>query len=263
MAKSKVQLLDQLARDPEERLLLARLHDKLDSAARGAPACSGFLSQSQQEDAKRLINAAGHPRHLFFGGFEGAERQVCAFLPDWQEPEDWTPPFTALRCRWQSGDVLTHRDILGAIMGQGLDREKVGDILVGDGTCDLLVFQELIPYLTSNFLSAGRVRNWKVEEIQLSEIVPPVAQVKVIHDTVSSPRFDAVLASGFSLARGKASALITSGKAELNHKPCVKSDRTIEQGDVITCRGLGKCVLTEVGGLSKKGRTIITIERYL
>ena len=263
MANSKAQLLDHLAGDPEERLLLARLLDKLDSAARGAPACSGFLSQSQQADAEKLLTAAGHPRHLFAGGFAGAERQVLAFLPDWQEPEDWEPPFTALRCRWQSGETLTHRDILGAIMGQGLDREKVGDILVGEGTCDLIVFQELIPYLTSNFMSAGRVRNWKVEEIPLSAIVPPEHQVKVIHDTVSSPRFDAVLASGFSLARGKASALIVSGKAELNHKSCVKSDRTVEQGDVITCRGLGKCVLTQVGGQSKKGRTIITIERYL
>jgi RNA-binding protein YlmH len=43
----------------------------------------------------------------------------------------------------------------------------------------------------------------------------------------------------------------------------MKSDKTVEQGDVMTCRGLGKCVVAEVGGLSKKGRVILTLERYL
>ena len=49
----------------------------------------------------------------------------------------------------------------------------------------------------------------------------------------------------------------------MNHAPCLKGDKSVAQGDVLTCRGLGKCVVTELGGQSKKGRTILTIERYL
>ncbi len=259
---NKTELLNKVSQDPEERLVLARLADKLEAAQRGAPACTPFLSQAQQEAAGRFLAAAGHPRHLFDGGWADAERKVCALLPDWQEPEDWEPPFTALRCRWQSGEELTHRDFLGAILGQGLDREKVGDILVGSGTCDLLVFRELCPYLLQNFTGAGRAR-LTVEEIPLSSVEVPLRQVKVVHDTVSSLRLDAVMASGFSIGRGRASDLIASGRAELNHRPCIKPDRGVEQGDVITCRGLGKCVVKEVGGLSKKGRVILTLERYL
>ena len=71
------------------------------------------------------------------------------------------------------------------------------------------------------------------------------------------------MASGFSIGRSKAAELISGGKAEVNHHPCVKSDRQVAQEDVITCRGLGKCVVKEVGGLSKKGRIILTLERYL
>ena len=259
---TRAELLNRVSQTPEERQLLARVCDQMDHARRGVPASTPFLSTAQQEAVGRLIAAAGTPRHLWSGGFPDAERKVCAFLPDWQEEEDWEPPFTALRCRWQSEDKLTHRDFLGAILGQGLDREKVGDILVGPRTCDILVFRELSPYLLQNLTGAGRAR-LRVEEISLEELSPPEKQVKLIRDTVNSLRLDAVLSTGFSMARGKAADLIAAGRVELNHRPCLKADRTVNEGDVMTCRGLGKCVLKEVSGLSKKGRTMIVMERYL
>ena len=49
----------------------------------------------------------------------------------------------------------------------------------------------------------------------------------------------------------------------VNHRPCDKADKVVEAGDVLTCRGLGKCVLTELGGTSKRGRLILALERYL
>lgn len=259
---TRSELLARTAQTPEERTLLARILDKLEQARRGVPACTPFLSTAGQEAAHRLIAAAGHPRSLFAGGYPDAERRVCAFLPDWQEEDAWEAPYAALRCTWQSGEKLTHRDFLGSILGQGLDREKVGDILVGEGTCDLLVFRELVPYLLQNLTGAGRAR-LRVTQLPLEELCPPEKQVRIIHDTVSSPRLDAVMASGFSMGRSKAAGLISTGKVELNHIPCVKGDRIVNEGDAITCRGLGKCVVTALGGLSKKGRTILTLERYL
>lgn len=259
---NKTELLDRVAQSAEERQLLARVYDQVDHAARGAPACTPFLSLAQQEAAQRLIAGLGMPRHLFSGGFADAERKVCAFLPDWQEPEDWESPFALLRCQWLSGEKLTHRDFLGATLGLGLDREKVGDILVGEGSADMVVFAELAPFLVQNLTGAGRAK-LRVSQISFDELAVPEKQVRVIHDTVNSLRLDAVMSSGFSIARGKAAALISAGRVELNHRPCVKSDRGVEQGDAISCRGFGKCVLTRAGGVSKKGRIIIEVERYL
>ena len=76
-------------------------------------------------------------------------------------------------------------------------------------------------------------------------------------------RLDAVTAAGFSMSRGKAASLIASGKVALNHRECLKGDRQVAPGDVITCRGLGKCVVKETPGQSKKGRTMLVLERYL
>ena len=259
---NKSELLQKVARDGEERTLLARVLDKLAEADRGAPAHTPFLSQAQQESVNRLLPLAGHPRHLWWGGYEDAERKVCVFLPDWQEAEDWESPLTALRCVWRSGEALTHRDFLGAILGQGLDREKVGDLLVGQGSCDVIVFREVAPYLLQSWTEAGRAR-LRISQIPLEEVAVPVKSVRAVRDTVSSLRLDAVMSSGFSLSRGKCAQLIEAGKVELDHRPCLKPDRGVEQGAVITCRGLGKCVLTQLHGTSKKGRIMIEMERYL
>ena len=103
-----------------------------------------------------------------------------------------------------------------------------------------------------------------VEEVSaLDRLEPPAVETRTIRDTVSSLRLDAVAASGFSLSRGKAADLIASGRVQLNHRECVKPDHAVAQGDVLSCRGLGKCVLTEVGGPSKKGRILIVLERYV
>ena len=264
---NKKELLDRLARDGEERLLLSRVLDKLElTRRRGIPSYTCFLSQSERAAAEALINACGQPEHLFFGGYEGAERTVCTFLPDWLEGEDWQSgedcPIRALRCSYPQGSGLTHRDFLGSILGLGITREKVGDLLVGESSCDILVLDELEDYLLLNLENAGRVR-LKVARIPLSQLSIPQVQVKTIRDTVATLRLDAVAASAFSMSRGRAADAISAGRVQLNHRECLKPDRTVAQGDVISCRGLGKCVVSQAGGLSKKGRVMVVLERYL
>ena len=265
---TKKELLDRCARSGEERVLLARVLDKLEAAqSRGIPAHTQFLSPGEGASVTDLLNAWGKPRHLFWGGYEGAERTVCAFLPDWQEDEDFTAdpegPLTAVEGSFPPNASLSHRDILGSLMGLGLTREKLGDILLPDeGRCQVVVLREALPILLSQWESAGR---WKVslKEIPLSALAPKPAQVKTIRDTVATPRLDAVLAAGFSLSRSKAAAYIAAGKVAVNHRECLKGDKQVEEGDVLTCRGLGKCMVKEVPGQSKKGRTMLVLERYI
>lgn len=267
---TKTERLDKLARDGEERLLLARAMDKMDLAQRkNIPASTGFLSPSERASVENLIAASGHPAHLFFGGYEGAERTICVFLPDWQEPEEFQAlamagegPVAALRCTYNADAGLTHRDFLGAILGRGIDREKVGDLLVGPDSCDLLVLEELADYLLMDLDSAGRAR-LRTKRLPLDQLQPPEVKVRQIRDTVATPRLDAVAAAAFSTSRSKAADLISAGRVQLNYRDCLKADRLVEEGDVLSCRGLGKAVVKSLGGRSKKGRTMLEIERYL
>ncbi len=265
---NKRELLDRCARSGEERVLLARVLDKLELAqGRGVPAHTPFLSPGEQASVSDLLAAWGRPRHRFWGGYEGAERQVCLFFPHWQGEEDVLSdpegPLTALEVAFPADASLGHRDILGALMGLGVTREKLGDILLpGPGRCQVLLLRETLPILLSQWEGAGRYKV-RLQEIPLSALAPTPAQVKTIRDTVASPRLDAVVGSAFGLSRSKAAALISAGKVSVNHRECLKGDKLIEEGDVLTCRGLGKCLVKEVPGQSKKGRTMLVLERYI
>ena len=258
------QLLDRAAQSGEERVLLAHILDKCEqSRQRNIPAATDFLSPAEQRAAQELLHAAAiHEGYAFRGGYERAERKMLFFLPDWQEEADESESMTALRCTYRKEDTLTHRDFLGSLMAQGITREKLGDILVSEGSCDLIVSRDIAPYLLQNVTSAGRVK-LSVTEIKLSELNVPALKVKEIRDTVSTLRLDAVTAAGFSMSRGKAAELIAAGRVQKNYREVTKGDASVAQGDVISARGLGKFEVAEVGGLSKKGRTGILLRRYL
>lgn len=263
---NKTELLNKFSKDPEERIILARALDQLDRAQnRSIPCATQFLSPAQRAALEPLLAACGHPKHLFHGGYEGAERTVCVFLPDWQEAEDWdaADELSAIECAYPpTGADLTHRDLLGGLMGIGLTRERVGDILVGESAAQIVCLRDAAPIILSQFGQAGRYR-LRLREIPLSALAPAPAEVKLIHDTVSTLRLDAVLSCGFALARGKAADAVTGGRVSLNHRECLKPDKPVGEGDVLTCRGLGKCVVKEVPGQSKKGRTMLVLEKYV
>ena len=257
-------LLDRVASSREERLLLARVLDKYEQAERRSiPAVTGFLSPAEQAAAQRLLNAAGAgDRLLWRGGYEGAERRRALFLPDWADEEAENGAIVCLRARFRGTLLPTHRDILGSLMGLGITREKLGDILVDEDGCSVLTAEELADFLTENWTSAGRCP-LSAAPLPLDQLRVPPQRTREIRDTVMSLRLDAVTASGFSLSRGRAAELIAAGRVRLNHVDCLKADKPVAQGDVITVRGLGKCALTEVGGLSRKGRVNIVLLRYL
>ena len=129
-------------------------------------------------------------------------------------------------------------------------------------SADIVAAPPLREFFLREWDQAGRVK-LTVTEIGREALCVPQTQVKVIRDTVSSLRLDAVASSGFRLARGKAAALIESGKVQLNWRECVKPDKLLEAGDVVSARGFGKFELAQVGGVTKKGRTSIVLKVYV
>lgn len=262
----KGRLLDRAAQSPEERVILARVLDKYEQAQRrNLPTETGFLSPQEQAAARALLSAAGiRDGFCFFGGYDGAERQKLLFAPEWMAVEELPAQaaIAAVCCRFYEGDKLSHRDFLGSLMGLGLVREKLGDILVETGRAVILADTSVEEFLLREYVSAGRTK-LSVSPLPLHELCPPEKKVKDIRDTVMSLRLDSVCAGGFGVSRGRAAELIAAGRVELNWRVCQKADRTVAEGDVISCRGLGKFEVAGVGGLSKKGRTGLLLKRYL
>lgn len=280
---TKTELLTRFAVDEESRMTLARVLDKAEHAqARNIPAHSQFLTDGEQRLADQVLAAVRCPRYQFWGGYEGAERKACLFLPDWAEEfqaggEDdplaaveVTVPTDAKLARHipggsaeagSTGPRLSHRDYLGAMMGLGLSRDGLGDILITPAGCQAVCLKSVLPTLLTQWTEAGR-HTVKVREIPLSQLTPGESDVKIRRETFQSLRFDAVAAAGFGISRAKASSLIAGGRILLNHLPCAKPDKILEAGDSLTGKGLGKCVLARVTGESRKGRIMVEMERY-
>jgi RNA-binding protein YlmH len=138
----------------------------------------------------------------------------------------------------------------------------VGDICVGKGSCDFFVTREIAPYLLQSFDSAGRTK-FRLTRIPLEEASIPEPEVKEIKDTLASLRLDAVISSGFRIGRSLAANYVSAGKAAVNGLPCEKPDKAVSEGDKISVRGLGKILLSQVNGTTKKGRISVVIQRYI
>ena len=256
--------IDKIAKNSEDRILLAKLWDKIQNGMRRSiPANTGFLSPRELEMARYLF---GEPEGLVsFGGYEDAERRMLCYLPDYLEPE-WLygedSPVVCLRADFYEGDSLNHRDFLGGLMGCGISRESVGDICVGQGSCDFFVTDEIAPYLLQSFSSAGRAK-LRLSQIPLTEAQYPEPEVKEIRDTLASIRLDSVISAGFRIGRSLAASYVSAGKAAIDGLPCEKADKTVSEGSCISVRGLGKIKLYSVNGQTKKGRISVVIHRYV
>lgn len=255
--------IDKIAQTPEDKVLLAKLWDKIQIGIRkNIPAHTGFLSPRELELAKFLF---GQEEGLYtFGGYNDAERKMYLYLPDYLDDSflfSDDSPIVCLRACFYKDETPTHRDFLGALMGSGITRESIGDILVSHNSCDFFVTEEIAPYLLQNFETAGRV-HIRISQIPLSEVSIPEQHFTELRDTVASIRLDSILSSGFRISRTQAADAILAGKAAIDGLPCEKPDRSLTEGDKISLRGYGKIKLSEIGHITKKGRISVVIHRY-
>ena len=256
--------IDKIAQNADDKLFLAKLWDKITPGMRkNIIASTGFLSLREQDMANYLFGQCDGL--YYFGGYEGAERCMLVYLPEYLEEAalyEEDSPVACLRATFYAGDHPTHRDFLGALMGAGIARETVGDICVGNDYCDFFVTAEIAPYVLQNFTGAGRIK-LHLEQIPLSDAQIPEPETKQIKDTLASLRLDSVISTGFRIGRSLAAQYISAGKAAINGLPCEKPDKPVTQGAKISVRGLGKICLTSVNGETKKGRISVIIDRYI
>ena len=256
--------IEKIAKTPEDRILLARLWDRINSGMRRQiPAATRFLTLREQEMARYLFGNEEGLRS--FGGYDGAERKMLVWLPEYLDEQylyGEDSPVVCMRAEYFRGSTPGHRDFLGALMAAGIERETVGDICVNETFCDFFTTPEIAPYVLDNLLSAGRTA-LHVSRIPLTKAVIPEPEMQTIRDTVASLRLDSIIASGFRIGRSRAAEFVHAGKVSVDGLPCEKPDRTVTEGSTVSVRGLGKIRLTAVNGNTKKDRVSVSIDKYI
>ena len=249
--------------DKDDKFLLSMTEDKLQQCrTRCVPTHTPFLDMRQQTLVASHLGAM-HADFALLGGYEDAERRVCAFLPDYMTEDDFDDlRFLRVQTAAALPKPLTHRDYLGALMGLGIKRETVGDILVRPDGADLIVLPEVAGFILSDFKGAGRA-TFDCTAITPDKLRLPDVSTEVFRDTVPSLRLDCLTAAAFRLSRSAAGDAIERGAVYVNGMQCLKTDAKVREGDKLVLRGSGKVLFRSVCGTSKKNRIFVEMERYV
>ena len=239
--------------------ILRRAEDLAERTRRSATVTNtAFLTPAEQYAVSEAFAHRTAP--LFTGGAEECERRCAFFLPEYLPAEDFSPEEEILCVHFKSYfGQPGHRDYLGAVLSQGIGRERIGDIRIREGEAWIFCLRAVAPLL----LAMERVGRYtvKAEECPLAEVPPEEVRREAVSFTVSSLRLDAVTGGLFRMSRSAAADQIRMGAVSLNYTVCDKVDAPIREGDVISLRGKGKGSVTEIGGKSRKDRIFVTGER--
>ena len=239
----------------EERILTRHIIDLAKQADNtGLFRSSNFLDERQQFICSACLNKEGYSGFESNGGFPDAERRVILFHGYGEKL-----PFTPVVFNYRSEDRPSHRDFLGSLMALEIKREMIGDILVGKSRTVVFAMNAVLP-LIEDIVKIGRTGVKISYDFCPGDI--PVQEHEKIDATVKSLRLDSVLSAAVKLSRKKTQELIRSNGAVLNHVTTFEPNEKVDEGDVFSVRGMGKFRLEEVGGMSKKERIFITIQKY-
>ena len=192
---------------------------------------------------------------------EDSEKRVCMFSPVGDEVYSYDYPVVHFEVRGGNKfKELEHRHFLAGIMGLGIKREKVGDLIVRDGVCYGLIAEDLFEFLVDNLVKIGKV-DVKVTEGK-ADLVPAGEFEERIY-LVSSLRLDNMVSAVTGQSRNSSASLIDEGLVTVNYSVKRKKDLSVLPGDVISIRRHGKYIFKEVLGESKKGKQRIVLKKYI
>ena len=244
-------------KNTDDKLLFAKVLDKYTATQKkhrlthsdflDPVRCAAFMQTLERMGDGVFITA--------YGGYENAERKMIAFDTHDVMYDNFPIVPISITYNERFSKAPTHRDYLGAVLGLGLDRGKIGDIRLAEEGAVMYVSEEVAHFIAENLDQVGRI-SVKVKARQELDGIESTGTIKRI--TVPSMRLDAVLGSAFNLSRGKAATLIESEKVFVNWKPAKKT-HTVEIGDAITVRGMGRVTVDSQGGNTKKDRIVLVV----
>ncbi len=250
--------------EPSDKLFTARLGDMVALCERdGAVVFSSFFDERQCAEAEAwCARNTGALRYRLWGGYEEARRRMLAVYPDYCESyilEEF--PFVCLTFEYRDEDRLSHRDFLGSFMGLQLKREVIGDIVVTDGVAQAFLTEVAARHVSGSLSKIGRVGVKITDDKPF--ILENAQKFHEISGTVASLRLDCVVGLAAKLSREKAASLIRTDRVEVNHLPVSSISHELRGGDILSIRGYGRFVLSEINGHTKKDRIHINLKKYI
>ena len=257
-------------KNQEERILLSFILDKIKFVeTRNKIENSNFLSLYEIDLVKKFLKKIKYTNYILWGGYELAERKVLILYPEKYTKsmieKNYSKIMNIIRIKLPEEEYgkLTHRNYLGGIIKLGIDREKIGDILVEKYGADVITLTESMKILLQELPTLKRFENSNITEEKIESInyvKPKIEEVKII---VPSLRIDNFVSDLARTSRNKAVDIIKSERVFINGNLETKISKQIKEKDVITIRGKGRFIVKEFTGTTRSGRIVISIEKFI
>lgn len=225
---------------------------------------SHFLSPSDMDEFFQISKELSFVEYTLFGGSEHAERKVLRFGGEEMFGYVEEFPISCIYCRPATpkfAEAFGHRDVLGALMNLGIERDVLGDIWVRGKACYFFCLENMKEYVCDNLT---KVRHTAVVCQEVDELPEEFQPVRKREEYVAaSERCDVLIAKVYHLSRGNCIPLFQQNKVFVNGRQCEANSGLLKKDDVVSVRGFGKFVYLGVIRETKKGNLTVAIEKYV
>ena len=247
--------------EKEELLSLKRLMDLAKKSYQtNVFTFSGFLSLPQQDILSFVKEELAYLKFELYGGYSNCERKMVRFgnKEELGYVEDY--PIVCIQiCPLieKFADNFTHRDILGAIMNLGIERNTIGDIFIKDKKacffCHIKISQFIIEQL-------DQVKHTHVKCEIISDGFDCVLKEPLEKEIIiSSLRIDAIVSKLYNVSRNQSLELFRLKKVFVNGKTQDNNSYSLKPRDSVTVRGYGKFNFIEIKHKTKKEKICVSI----
>jgi RNA-binding protein YlmH len=223
------------------------------------PKLTDFLDPREQQIIEMIVGTSNEELKVqFFGGGNYSERKRAIIAQYYEEILPTSFNISMVQATYHMKFVsITHRDVLGSFLSLGITRKKLGDIYAGNGRIQILLDQDIAPYITMNLTGIKRTTIQLVEG-SFSELMEQESVWSESDKIVSSLRLDTILKEIYSISRNEAQNLIQKGLVKVNYRVVEDSKFLLRKGDLISLRGKGRSKLVNINGQTKKEKIKIT-----
>lgn len=222
-----------------------------------------FLHPREQKIFQTIIGKNEDLQLHFFGVWDNAERKRAILAPYYEEIDENSFEVELLETTFPQKFVsINHPDVLGTFLSAGIERRKIGDIVVNEDTIQILAAAEITPYLLANITSIKKA-NVSFQSVPFSKRLPSRDNWHERTTTCASLRIDVVAKEIYHLSRQQALELIKKGFVKVNFQTVDQPAFVVEEDDLISIRGKGRSKIRQVHGRTKKNKIRVSFEKLL
>ena len=250
----------------DDNFLVSKILDKIQYTIQyNKITTTNFLNLSEQNTVQAMMNYIKINTYVFFGAYPKSERKLAFFYPEKFNhaivESNFKNFISVIRITLPKDlhSKYSHKQYLGGLMKLGIEREKIGDILVFNNGADIIISKDISTYILDNLHTLTRFKSSDFELLDYTNIRGPNFKYEELKIIIPSLRLDTIIAALIHVSRNEACKLIVSEKIFVNFQLQSKSTKLIKENDIITIRGKGRFNIVQILGNTKKGNIIVKI----